>query len=785
MSTILILIFMLNPQVTIVVVPREKFSITERSLTSIYAHTGQPFELIYVDGNSPSPIKEYLQTQAKERGFKLIRSEHFLMPNQARNLALAQVATKYIVFIDNDVVVTAGWLNYLVQCAEETNATIVGPLYLYGEPEQELIHVAGNDECILELEGKRRYSHNLRLANQRLSDLPDPLERKSCNGVEFHCLLVRTDLFERVGQFDEKINVTDHTDLCLLVKQQRELIYTEPNAVVAYLPPPPFSVYDLQFFLWRWDVEDNRNSLKYFCDKWNLPDEDLGVAGYLGFVVRHRQCATQWLKHSVNDKLKLLQKQKEINKKRVYFTINEDVYLEVYWKSWDLGKGSTVAFNAYGEEVLKFDCFGEGSGHCHITLLTPDQRCEPRLFLPEKTVEAQIERAMFELTTNLYYWLQRHPHQRIRKLQLDPVHLQTAITQAHSKMLEYYQQNSSIGRDQKLVNDSETESFNHQAFLRATSNSSKPTEMQYTILGRTKLKVSVMGLGGGGHSRLGQSTGKSESESIAIVCRALDLGINFIDTAESYGTEEIVGKSINSGKREDIVLSTKKTIFYKGRLITPKELVYGLNKSLQRLNTSYIDIYHLHGVKSDEYDYAVTELVPELLKLRDVGKIRFLGITESFTTDPTHQMLERAVIDDCWDVVMAGFNLINQSARERVFAKTISKNIGVLVMFAVRQCLRSPQDFKQTIQELKQRSSINLEVLNEENELEFLFHKSGAVSITDAAYRYCRHEPGVHVTLFGTGSQEHLEANVASFLRSPLSNEDLLRLKEIFQFTGN
>jgi L-galactose dehydrogenase len=67
--------------------------------------------------------------------------------------------------------------------------------------------------------------------------------------------------------------------------------------------------------------------------------------------------------------------------------------------------------------------------------------------------------------------------------------------------------------------------------------------MQYTILGRTKLRVSVAGLGGGGFSRLRLKTGKSEDEAARLVLEAVDLGINFIDTAAAYGTEGVVGRA--------------------------------------------------------------------------------------------------------------------------------------------------------------------------------------------------------------------------------------------------
>ena len=78
--------------------------------------------------------------------------------------------------------------------------------------------------------------------------------------------------------------------------------------------------------------------------------------------------------------------------------------------------------------------------------------------------------------------------------------------------------------------------------------------MQYKILGRTGLNVSVAGLGCGGHSRLGQTYGNSEEQSIAVVSAALDLGINFVDTAAAYGTEKIVGAAVKGRRAASMLM---------------------------------------------------------------------------------------------------------------------------------------------------------------------------------------------------------------------------------------
>ena len=200
--------------------------------------------------------------------------------------------------------------------------------------------------------------------------------------------------------------------------------------------------------------------------------------------------------------------------------------------------------------------------------------------------------------------------------------------------------------------------------------------MEYTTLGRSGLRVSVAGLGCGGHSRLGTATGKSEQESIAVVHRALDLGINLIDTAEVYGTESIVGKALQDVSRDQVVIATKKLPPSAQHSDPASDLRRSLEQSLRRLQTDYVDIYFLHGVRLQHYPFAYETLAPVLLRLREEGKLRFVGVTEAFIRDPGHAMLQRALEDEYWDVVMVGFNLLNQSARSRVFPRTQAKQIG-------------------------------------------------------------------------------------------------------------
>ena len=134
---------------TIVMSPRERFSLTLRSTESLHSDLSVPFAFICVDGGSPPAMRNHLRAEAHRRGFQLIRTEHYLTPNEARNLGLAEVKTPFVVFVDNDLVVEPGWLEHLLRCADETGAEIVAPLICEGEPLHTTIHMAGGDARLI------------------------------------------------------------------------------------------------------------------------------------------------------------------------------------------------------------------------------------------------------------------------------------------------------------------------------------------------------------------------------------------------------------------------------------------------------------------------------------------------------------------------------------------------------------------------------------------------------------------------------------------------------------
>ncbi|WP_201789120.1 glycosyltransferase family 2 protein [Scytonema hofmannii] len=282
---------MSEAQVTIVVVPRERFSYTQQSLESIYENTNCPFKLVYIDGNSPNHIKEYLKKQAQQKGFKLIRTEHFLTPNKARNIGLSHVDTKYVILIDNDVLVKPGWVEALVRCAEETGAWVVGPLCLEGK-DFKTIHMVGGTSMFKE-KGNRRWLVEKRpFMKLPLEKVASKLRRQATEILELHCIFARTETFEKLGKLDEKLmSMGEESDFCMTVTNAGKLIYFEPDSVISYVPPPPLAWSDLPFYFVRWSKAWCQQSVKHFQEKWNLTDDSPTLKHYEEFVDRHRYIA--------------------------------------------------------------------------------------------------------------------------------------------------------------------------------------------------------------------------------------------------------------------------------------------------------------------------------------------------------------------------------------------------------------------------------------------------------------------------------------------------------------
>ncbi len=266
---------------SVIVTQRERFGMTEESLEDLYRHIDKDVEVIIVDGNSPARVARYLRGQQAERGFTLLRTDHFLTPNQARNLGLSAASAKYVVFVDNDVLYTPGWLDAMIECAEETGAAVVAPLTCQGIPAHSQIHHAGGTYAVGDIDGfvangdgRRAFDEVMIAHGEPRSDWDGRLERQVTGMCEFHCVLARRDIFDKIGPLDEELLSTkEHIDFSMAVRAAGEEVWFEPSSVVTYVFPcraRPLNTEDWPFFALRWSSSYGQRSLERLIDKWQL-----------------------------------------------------------------------------------------------------------------------------------------------------------------------------------------------------------------------------------------------------------------------------------------------------------------------------------------------------------------------------------------------------------------------------------------------------------------------------------------------------------------------------------
>jgi hypothetical protein len=283
------------PRVSIVVVPRERYGMAKESLASILAETPEPHELIYVSGRPPEALARHVDAMAKERGFRHIVVDRFLCPNEARNLGVAAASGEFVVFLDNDVICSPGWLPPLVACADETGADVIVPLTCHGRPPHTIVHQAGGlfahdpQAFFAEPPGRREVMDVMHFQNEKVAEVR--LERSETQVCEFHAVMARRALFDRIGPLDEEMLATkEHLDFCMTVLQSGGKIVFEPTSILTYVFPNrhnPVTSEDLPFFLLRWSPEWQERSIRHFERKWGLKPESFSEGRRMGLSSRH------------------------------------------------------------------------------------------------------------------------------------------------------------------------------------------------------------------------------------------------------------------------------------------------------------------------------------------------------------------------------------------------------------------------------------------------------------------------------------------------------------------
>ena len=304
------------------------------------------------------------------------------------------------------------------------------------------------------------------------------------------------------------------------------------------------------------------------------------------------------------------------------------------------------------------------------------------------------------------------------------------------------------------------------------------------------MQVSLVSLGTGGPSNFGQrserggvETRPAGADQDALVHRALDLGINLFDSAAAYrASEALLGQALADVPRDRYILATKCTPFLREEddsVVSPDAIVRQCEQSLRRLQTDVIDVYQFHGVIPARYREVVERLYPTMQRLREQGKVRFIGITERFFSDPAHDMLRMAVPDGLWDTVMVKYGILNQVAAQDVLPLCQQHKVGVLNMAAVRVKLTRPAELQVLIADWTARGLLPAGALPADDPLGWLVQGS-TDSVISAGYTFAAAHPAISTVLTGTASPRHLEANVAAILGEPLPAAHMQRLQELF-----
>lgn len=199
--------------------------------------------------------------------------------------------------------------------------------------------------------------------------------------------------------------------------------------------------------------------------------------------------------------------------------------------------------------------------------------------------------------------------------------------------------------------------------------------MEYSQFGQTDLQVSAMGFGcwemGGGYGSF------DESEMIAAINRAVDLGVNCFDTAEGYGmgrSESLLARALGN-RRKDVIVVTKFGVGYqnerpKGRDSRSENVYAAIDRSLKALNTDYVDVYLVHW---PDRLVPFTETLQALEDIVQAGKVRYAGLS-NFTLDEIKQCMSIRRVD----VMQYACNLFDRRMAKWIFPYALDNGIGVM-----------------------------------------------------------------------------------------------------------
>ena len=267
----------MNKQTTIIVSPRERYTSVLASLQSLLQTVPAEVPVIVVECCSPPKIREKLKEMQSVRSFECIFNDHFITPQEARNIGMQHVQTEFVVFTDNDIFYENNWLQLLEDNAISNDSDLVAPLICIGPPMAKKIHHAGG---ILDIRGGLdlpfvREIH--RLGEKPIEILEQTNLSVDIEIVEFHCFLARSEYIRKVGPMDERLISREHIDFGLRAIINKARVTFEQNAVVTYAAYTKMNPIDLGYFIFRWSDPLARNSIRTFKNTWNIHTNEMQV----------------------------------------------------------------------------------------------------------------------------------------------------------------------------------------------------------------------------------------------------------------------------------------------------------------------------------------------------------------------------------------------------------------------------------------------------------------------------------------------------------------------------
>jgi L-galactose dehydrogenase len=294
--------------------------------------------------------------------------------------------------------------------------------------------------------------------------------------------------------------------------------------------------------------------------------------------------------------------------------------------------------------------------------------------------------------------------------------------------------------------------------------------MHYRPLGRTGLQVSALSLGGVAFGDMYGRLGPGEAD--ACVRRAIDLGINLIDTSPFYGqtrSESVLGDILVGGLRDRIFLCSKA-----GRNgiadfdFTPTAMERSVEASLRRLCTDYLDILIAHDIEfASDFEAVFSDTAAILHKMKAAGKCRFVGMSG------LPLGILRSAIERCnLDVVISYTHYTLQNQRLLTDLLPVAENHGVGVMNASPLCMgllsdHGPPDWHPAPATVKAAT----------NEARDRCHRRGA-SLATLGMQFCSAEPRIATTISGAARAGEVEANVRA-LETPIDRELLSEIQGV------